>query len=255
MSNMLNKIIIAHFSPTGGTRKASLCMAQGMAEFVEEIDFSLPTVENHAFESIDVVIFAVPVFGGRIPDFCIKHIKACYGNSAKAITVAVYGGREYDDALSELNDYIEEQGFDIVGSAALLAQHSMYPLLAVGRPDLQDQEEIQKFAGMILGKIEQNTESLVLAATNRPYCEWKPLPILPAVSDECNHCGLCATKCPAQAICEGKEHLTSPECILCMRCVSICPKKARALPKQVQKMLEQKLSTCLSIRKENRLFL
>lgn len=253
---MLNKIIMAHFSPTGGTREVALCIARRMAEHVSEIDFSSFCATNYSFKNGEFVIFAVPVFGGRIPAHCLKHLKSCSGNGAKAVTIAVYGGRDYEDALIELNDCVEGQGFDIVASMALVAEHSMYRTLASGRPDEEDRSEVQNFADTILEKLEKERQSSVTVFGNRPYREWKPLPVTPMVLDTCEHCGLCVEKCPAEAILKGQESSTSPEkCMLCMRCVSICPKRARIIPPPVQKMLEQNLTPFLSVRKENKLFL
>lgn len=252
---MLNKIILAHFSPTGGTRKAALYMAQAMAKEVKEIDFSLPNIVDYDFIRNDVVIFAVPVFGGRVPDCCLKKLKACSGNGTKAVTIVVYGGRHYDDALLELNDCVQEQGFDIVASLALIAEHSIYRSLAAGRPDASDVQEIQDFACRILERFQKNDPSPISVSGNRPYKEYSPLPIVPEVLDTCNHCGLCATKCPNQAILKNDEYAVCAEkCILCMRCVVICPRQARAIPAHIQKIMEQKLSPFLSVRRPNELF-
>ena len=50
--------------------------------------------------------------------------------------------------------------------------------------------------------------------------------------------------------------LTDPEkCILCLRCIAVCPSGAKKLPERVQEMLNQKLLPLKGIRKENELFL
>ena len=61
--------------------------------------------------------------------------------------------------------------------------------------------------------------------------------------------------CPTQAIAQDDPQRTDAQrCILCMRCVSICPQQARSLPAQAQAQLERKLSG-LPANKENEFFL
>ena len=45
-------------------------------------------------------------------------------------------------------------------------------------------------------------------------------------TDVCSHCGLCAKKCPVNAIEERKHLYWEFECESCMRCMSNCPERA-----------------------------
>lgn len=60
---MLDRITVLHFSPTGGTRRAALLLAQQIAEQVEEIDLCRPDTQAHSFGKDDVVLTAGPVYG------------------------------------------------------------------------------------------------------------------------------------------------------------------------------------------------
>ena len=251
---MLERITAMIFSPTGGTRRAALCLAEHLATQVCEVDLFMPG--EHRLNGEDVVIVAVPVFGGRIPASAAARLKKCVGNGARAVTLAVYGNRAYDDALLELNDYVEAQGFRVVASAALIAEHSMSRTVAAGRPDVKDCEEMQGYAKAILHKLKSGEQLSTTVPGNRPYRDWKPMPAVPLVSDACVSCGLCAEKCPVQAIPKDAPQTTDPaKCILCMRCVSLCPEQARRLPDQVQGMLDQKLAPLQQVRRENEWFL
>lgn len=258
---MLEKIDVIHFSPAGNTRKAALLLAQAMAARTEEYDLSRPHSPGRSFGPGDVVIVAGPVYGGRLPGVMLERLAEIEGNGAFAVTLAVYGNRAYEDALIELDDSVEKQGFRRLASAALVAQHSIVTQLAAGRPDREDGEEIDRFAERILGKYERILSGKEQAENyrvpgNRPYKNWNPMKAVPLVSDACIRCGLCAEKCPVEAIPREELEKTDPaKCILCMRCVSLCPEKARSLPGPLMAGLEQKLAPFRESRGRNEWFL
>ena len=128
--------------------------------------------------------------------------------------------------------------------------------VAAGRPDGRDQKEMADFAAKILEKLEGDGWQEPQVPGNRPYRDWKQMPVIPLTNASCISCGLCAARCPVQAIPVSNPSSTDQSrCILCMRCISVCPMKARRLPEQACAMLEQKLSSVRDIRRENELFL
>lgn len=254
---MLENIVVAYFSPTGGTRKAALMLAKHLAHNVHEIDLSLPQIVRYTFTENDILIVAAPVFGGRLPKYFCSKLNACVGNRARVISTVVYGNRAYEDALLELNDCLHTQDFRVFASLALLAEHSMVRTIAQGRPDEQDEEQIADFAKEIMDKLiyKKSMDDFVVPG-NKPYKEWSQMPVVPSVDNSCIFCGICAEKCPTAAIPKDNLQTTEQEkCILCMRCISICPTKARTLPEQAQTMINKKLEAIQGTRKENELFL
>lgn len=253
---MPDKITVLHFSPTGGTRRAALLLAQHIASEVEEIDLTLPQTEGKAFTSQDVVLVAGPVYGGRLPALMVERLRKFAGGGARAVSAAVYGGRAYEDALVELDDLLEAQGFCVTAGTALLAEHSIVRDLASGRPDAQDEAQLAEFGARIAEKFDKGEKSVPQVPGNRPYREWAGMPVVPMAGDACVRCGECAKTCPAQAISlEDPSQTDQTRCITCMRCVAVCPAKARALPAQVQGMLSQKLAPFMQQRPENELYL
>ena len=253
---MQKKLTMLYFSPTGNTLCAAQHLAEGLAEQVEKIDLSLPQTEPCSFESDALVLLASPVFGGRLPALFLDRLAHFAGQNARAVTVVAYGNRAYEDALLELNDAAETHGFQVIASAALLAEHSMVRAVASGRPDAEDQAQLSTFARRILHKLEKGELLPPAVPGNRPYKQWKKMPAVPLASSNCIQCGLCAKRCPAGAIPAGRPNETDPQhCILCMRCVSLCPQNARALPPQAEEAIRAKLAPVAGIRRENELFL
>lgn len=251
---MLTHITVAYFSPTGGTRRAALLLASGLAEEVDELDLSLPQAPGRTFTAEDVVLFAAPVFAGRIPPYLSGKLKDYFGHKTRAVTAVVYGNRAFEDALLELNDCAGDQGFQVMASAALLAEHSISRTVAAGRPDEQDAVQLRSFAPAILQKLESGSGTSVPG--NRPYKEWASSPLAPLVSEDCIACGLCASGCPAEAIPADQPNTTDPaKCFFCMRCITLCPQQARTYPAKAQAMVDQRLAPLKAIRMENELFL
>ena len=63
---MLNKLTTLCFSPTGGTARVAGHLSTALSGSTEIIDLLHP-VAPRSFSSEDVVLIAMPVFGGRIP--------------------------------------------------------------------------------------------------------------------------------------------------------------------------------------------
>lgn len=253
---MLNLTELYYFSPTGGTRKAGKIFCDGISENVKTVDLGIKDKAVEQSES-ELIVVAAPVFGGRIPAIAAEKLKGLDGNGKTAVTLVVYGNRAYEDALLELNNIVEERGFRVAASAALVAQHSMAPEVAKGRPDEQDSISILEFAGKVLEKIENGFEDQVKVPGNYPYKDEMNMPVTPISLPNCNQCGKCSSACPAGAIkLEGDAVITSPEtCILCMACTSACPEQARILPPPLQEQMEQRLGALKSVHRENEYFL
>jgi len=236
------QLLNAYFSPTGTTYQVATSIAEGFSCPVTEMDLSKPDCSAQLSDNT-VMLAAAPVYGGRIPAVALERLSRLQGKGQKAVAVAVYGNREFDDALLELKNALASNGFLVVAAAAFIAEHSIVRSIAAGRPDEKDHAIARKFGADVAEKLE--TLTAVEVPGNDPYVPVKPSAFHPKASDECVQCGQCAEQCPVGAIpMENPNETLENVCINCMRCVKICPVQARALPEPflagATKMLNEK---------------
>ena len=246
------------FSPTGGTKKVADILACEIGSDVTPVNLCEKTYDSvyiH-FNADDVCIFAVPSYGGRVPQTAIDRISKMHGVGTRAVAVVVYGNREQEDTLLELCDTLESAGFFVAAGVVAIAEHSVIRTIAAGRPDADDEAVLKAFAKQISAKLEEMTEpAKPLIPGNTPY-KARGGGMRPAADENCIKCGKCAAECPVGAIPSDAPDLAGGEnCISCMRCISVCPNGARAIDKELYTAISQKLGAVCAIRKECELFI
>ena len=241
------------FSPTGGTEKVAHIIGRHWSESTAKIDLSNPKIDfsKCIIDKEDQVLIAMPSFGGRAPAVAIQRLKKIAGNGAKCTLVCVYGNRAYEDTLVEMEDAAKESGFRVVAAVAAVAEHSIMPQYAAGRPDASDKKQLEQFAEQIAGK----TEAAVSIPGNRPYKKAGGAGFVPKPSKNCVKCDVCVKNCPVQAIDPEKLTADSKKCIACMRCVKQCPHNARKVNGAMVSVAAMAIKKACSVRKENELFL
>ena len=233
----MGKIYAAYFSATETTKKIVACIADALAKgTAEQYDFTLPKAreEKAAFTESDVVVFGVPVYAGRVPNVLLKYLNTIEGGGAKAVAVVLYGNRNYDDALIELCNILEADGFDLVAAAAFIGEHSFSKKLATGRPDEKDMKIAAEFASEIdltaTGPVKVKGEDPIRGYYQPRDRYGDPINILkvkPKTSDACINCGLCAKVCPMGSISAEDVSQFTGICIKCGACVKKCPAGAK----------------------------
>ena len=241
------------FSPTGGTEKVAHIIGSHWSESTVRIDLSDAKTDfaKCAISKEDQVLIAMPSFGGRAPAVAIERLKKIAGHGAKCTLVCVYGNRAYEDTLAEMEDAAKESGFRVVAAVATVAEHSIMPQYAAGRPDASDKKQLEQFAEQIAGK----TEAVVSIPGNRPYKKAGGAGLVPKAGQSCTKCGLCAASCPVQAIDPANFTADATKCISCMRCVKQCPEKARSVNGAIVSIAAMAIKKACSVRKENELYM
>ena len=250
-----HEVTVAHFSPTGSTAKLALRLGSALADKITELDMTAQQLQSHAISS-DIMVMAVPVYSGRVPGRAVEALRLISGKGQPCVGIVVYGNRAFDDALVELADIADEQGFSFIAAGGFIGQHSLVSEIGANRPDAQDLAEIDSFGLNILDAVRAgNTSAPLKIPGNRPYLAPSSLKVPILASDACTSCGLCAERCPVAAIPLDELHVTNTEkCILCMRCIRNCPVQARSLPPQVQEQFRTYLQNFVKRREPQTFF-
>lgn len=223
-----------YFSAASTTRKIADAVAQGIARRdIQRTDLLLhPQTAPLTLTPDDIAIFAMPVYAGRIPTVAVDSLRQIRGANTPAIIVCVYGNRHYDDALLELRDVVEEQGFSVVSAGLFIAQHSIFPQVAAGRPDDNDLAEARQLGSQsrewLATHPDWATAPRIEVPGHYPYRPTMNPPLKPKTSRQCNRCGICTAQCPVGAIDKNDPRRIDKErCLSCAHCIAVCPRHAK----------------------------
>lgn len=246
------------FSPTGGTAKAAGMLSGQWGGESCTIDLCDKGQDFTQCDigSDDLVLIAVPSYGGRVPASAAERLRRIQGNGAACVLLCVYGNRAYDDTLVEMKDIAESGGFKVIAAVAAVAEHSIVRKFAAGRPDDRDKQLMQNFAGGIMDKFESGKYSVPQIPGNRPYRKAGAAGLVPKAGFACTQCGKCAQVCPTGAISRARPKTADKsKCISCMRCVTVCPQSARKASGIMVFVASLALKKACSTRKECELFI
>lgn len=227
---MINKLTAVYFSPTGGTKMAVQAFTKAFPGYeLTLIDNTLATqrAKQYVFTENELAVVACPVHAGQLPQVqgILQNLK---GSDTPCVILACYGNRHYDDTLAQMQNILEQQGFKVIGGAAVVIPH-IFAGIGQGRPDVHDQEILAEFAAVIEQKLQSGDLTRAEFPGN-PAPEIKaPIPVAKTFAEErCTMCGACINLCPVEALSVDDMEGDSSICISCMRCVKVCRPGARS---------------------------
>lgn len=237
------KAEIIYYSATGSTKKIIKAFSQNLVCDIHFTDITLPNArKNYHLPKCDMLVIATPIYGEQIPRFINAFIQKLKGQGQPLIAISVYGNIGYGISLSQFEEYAQKNNFQLIAAGAFIGQHtyaSKKATIAYGRPDQNDLKQVQSFSKQVWNKMmADNFEPPIIPKstlpkfiTKFPDAGTRFLIQQPAIIDNaiCNHCGLCAKKCPVGSIDPKTLKINEQNCIRCYACVKCCPQAARTV--------------------------
>lgn len=274
----ISKVNAVYISPTGNVKKVTSAIAERAAKVLDvplgSDDFTLPETRGSVrnYEPDELVIFGTPVYAGRVPNKFLPFVQELFkADGALAVPVVCFGNRNFDNALIELRNQLELNGFHTIAGAGVVTEHVFSDQLAPGRPDGSDMEQLKKFAEEIAAKTSSiDADNIPAPITVRgddpvgPYytplgIDGKPAVFLKAKpktkEDICTGCGTCVKTCPMGSISAEDPSQVTGICIKCHACIKKCPTGAKYFDDPAFLSHVEMLRSNYSRRSESELFL
>ena len=245
--------IIVFFSPAGTTRRVALHIEHCLAECgitARLVDLGLPAggpvqASGLGLDGPCCLWIGSPVYCDHALPLVAEWIEGLEPSARGwAVPFVTWGGVTSGLALPELADLLQTRGFQSVGAAKVLAEHSSLwaaaEPLGAGRPDAADLAQVRDLVAGVVANLAQAapvpldlrlldylSPSLRTEAASKSLAKAKSMMPAPrAIETRCTQCGECAAACPVGAITLDPYPVMAEHCVRCQQCVRICPEGA-----------------------------
>ena len=244
---------IVFFSPAGTTRRVALHIEHCLAErgiTARLVDLGLPAggpvqASGLGLDGPCCLWIGSPVYCDHALPLVAEWVEGLEPSARGwAVPFVTWEGVTSGLALPELADLLQTRGFQSVGAAKVLAEHSSLwaaaEPLGAGRPDAADLAQVRDLvAGVVanlaqaapvpldLGRLDYLSPSLRTEAASKSLAKAKSMMPAPrAIETRCTQCGECVAACPVGAITLDPYPVMAEHCVRCQQCVRICPEGA-----------------------------
>lgn len=245
--------IIVFFSPAGTTRRVALHIEHCLAECgitARLVDLGLPAggpvqAGGLGLDGPCCLWIGSPVYCDHALPLVAEWIEGLKPSARGwAVPFVTWGGVTSGLALPELADLLQARGFQTVGAAKVLAEHSSLwaaaEPLGAGRPDAADLAQVRELVAAVVANLAQAapapldlrrldylSPSLRTEAASKSLAKAKSMMPAPrAIETRCTQCGECVAACPVGAITLDPYPVMAEHCVRCQQCVRICPEGA-----------------------------
>lgn len=245
--------IIVFFSPAGTTRRVALHIEHCLAECgitARLVDLGLPAggpvqAGGLGLDGPCCLWIGSPVYCDHALPLVAEWIEGLpHSTRGFAVPFVTWGGVSSGLALPELAEALQARGFQTVGAAKVLAEHSSLwaaaEPLGAGRPDAADLAQVRELVAAVVANLGQAapapldlrrldylSPSLRTEAASKSLAKAKSMMPAPrAIETRCTQCGECVAACPVGAITLDPYPVMAEHCVRCQQCVRICPEGA-----------------------------
>lgn len=238
----IKQVVGIYFSPTGGTwsvvNTAVRALSARFGVPFQLVSYTRPADRERVapIPPDALVVWGTPVYAGRIPNKTLPFVETILrGNGNPLIAIAAFGGRHYDNALSEMVLRARQGGLRPVGAAAMVCRHIFSQTLSKGRPTDGDLQQLRDFVARLpidkAGTLSVPGEPVPQSYYTPLKEDLQPAKFLkskPQVNEnQCIRCGKCVQVCPMGSIVLSAEFpVFDGPCIKCQACIRYCQQLA-----------------------------
>lgn len=233
------KLGLYYFSGTGVTGQfASRMVGRFNHKGIETAQKGITALKYRKLdlENFDGYIFGFPVYGGVSPTVTREWMKTLQGKGKPCAMFFTYGGVTMGFAHYHTKQILEQQGFQVIGSAEFPGRHTFN--VAKGfefipeRPDDNDFAVADDYVDKLIKKFSAEKITKITFEKPEKYDEYiernknrkkSPARIVPSRNGkECQLCGDCEEYCATGAFNHETGEADPMLCISCLYCKTIC---------------------------------